>query len=82
MIGNFDALPGKMDGLEEVHWARSGNMVYLFRTGNKDNKWNNYLNRVNINNLRITEFGAEIGANKFQPTGTYTINVTMTATTL
>ena len=27
-------------------------------------------------------FGAEIGSNKFQPTGTYTTNVTMTATTL
>ena len=27
-------------------------------------------------------FGAEIGSNKFQPTGTYTTSVTMTATTL
>lgn len=26
-------------------------------------------------------FGAEVGANKWQPTGTYTVNVTMTATT-
>jgi hypothetical protein len=30
----------------------------------------------------IIRFGAEIGSNKFQPTGTYTTNVTMTATTL
>ena len=29
----------------------------------------------------ITYFGAEVGASKFQPTGTYTVNVTMTATT-
>jgi hypothetical protein len=27
-------------------------------------------------------FGAEIGSNKFQPTGTYSTNVTLTATTL
>ena len=27
-------------------------------------------------------FGAEVGANKWQPDGTYTVNVTMTATTL
>jgi hypothetical protein len=30
----------------------------------------------------IIYFGAEVGASKLQPTGTYTVNVTMTATTL
>ena len=30
----------------------------------------------------IVHFGAEIGASSFQPTGTYTVNVTMTAVTL
>ena len=30
----------------------------------------------------IVEFKAEVGASKFQPTGTYTVNVTATATTL
>jgi len=29
----------------------------------------------------IVFFGAEVGASKFQPTGTYTVSVTMTATT-
>ena len=30
----------------------------------------------------VIQFGAEIGSNKFQPTGTYSTSVTMTATTL
>ncbi len=30
----------------------------------------------------IIQFGAEVGSNKFQPSGTYTTTVTMTATTL
>ena len=30
----------------------------------------------------IVEFYAEVGASHFQPTGTYTVNVTATATTL
>ncbi|MDP1884040.1 MAG: hypothetical protein Q8L10_01610, partial [Candidatus Moranbacteria bacterium] len=31
---------------------------------------------------QIIQFGSEIGSNKFQPTGTYTGSVVMTATTL
>ena len=31
---------------------------------------------------QFLRFGAEIGTDKFQPTGTYRVDVTMTATTL